>query len=167
MLNKAEIDRFLIRPLPVGLQLITAKIDFDGLNKMFLAGVIFVLGFSHCRINWTPARILYFPVTLVIACIIRFCMIWIASCASFWLGGIKNSLNYFVLTIGEMAKYPLTIYPAVLKYGICLHHTLRLYQLFSGQLSAGKERQLLAESYDPGGSVGSCSLQPHRCCGWD
>ena len=114
MLNKAEIDRFLIRPLPVGLQLITAKIDFDGLNKMFLAGVIFVLGFSHCRINWTPARILYVPVPLVIACIIRFCMIWIASCASFWLGGIKNSLNYFVLTIGEMAKYPLTIYPAVL-----------------------------------------------------
>ena len=114
MLNKAEIDRFLVRPLPVGLQLITAKIDFDGLNKMFLASVIFFLGFSHCRINWRAVKVLYFVITLVIACIIRFCMIWIASCTSFWLGGIKNSLNYFTLTIGEMAKYPLTIYPAVL-----------------------------------------------------
>ena len=29
--------------------------------------------------------------------------------------GPKNSLNYLVLSVGEMAKYPLIIYPGLLK----------------------------------------------------
>ena len=48
-------------------------------------------------------------------CVIRVCMIWIASCASFWMEGGKNSLNFFAISIGEMAKYPLIIYPPVLQ----------------------------------------------------
>lgn len=115
MLNKGEIDRFLVRPIPVGLQLITAKIDFDGLNKMFIASVLFGLSMSHCVIHWSVGKVLYFIGTLFVACIIRFAMIWIASCASFWLQGAKNNLNFLVLSIGEMAKYPLTIYPSFLR----------------------------------------------------
>ena len=42
-------------------------------------------------------------------------MIWLASCMSFWMQGPKNSLNYLVLSVGEMAKYPLIIYPGLLK----------------------------------------------------
>lgn len=114
MLNKAEIDCFLVRPLPIGLQLITAKIDFDGLNKMFIASAVFGLGASHCTIKWSAGKVGYFIFTLLVACIIRFSMIWIASCTSFWTEGTKNTLNYFILTLGEMAKYPLTIYPPFL-----------------------------------------------------
>lgn len=114
MLNKAEIDRFLVRPLPVGLQLMTAKIDFDGLNKMIIATVICFLGISHCKITWTFWKYLYVPVTLFFACIIRFSMIWIASCISFWTGGVKNHINFFVVSLGEIAKYPLMIYPTIL-----------------------------------------------------
>lgn len=40
-------------------------------------------------------------------------MIWIASCVSFWMEGKRNSLNYFVISLGEMAKYPMVIYPPV------------------------------------------------------
>ena len=41
-----------MRPLPVGLQLLTARIDFDGLNKMGIAAAVFALGVSHCNIRW-------------------------------------------------------------------------------------------------------------------
>ena len=44
MINLADLDRFLVRPLPVGLQLLTARIDFDGLNKMGIAAAVFALG---------------------------------------------------------------------------------------------------------------------------
>lgn len=114
MLHNAEIDRFLVRPLPIGLQLITAKIDFDGLNKMVIAGVVFAMGFSHCPLSWTLGKGIYFLLTLFTSCMIRFGMIWLASCTSFWTEGAKNTLNYFVLTMGEMAKYPLTIYSPLL-----------------------------------------------------
>ena len=33
MVNKSEIDRFLVRPLPAGMQMAASRIDFDGLNK--------------------------------------------------------------------------------------------------------------------------------------
>ena len=42
-------------------------------------------------------------------------MIWIASCASFWIEGSKNSLNFLVISLGELAKYPLSIYPFPLR----------------------------------------------------
>lgn len=122
MINKAEIDRFLIRPIPVGLQLITAKIDFDGLNKMFIASVVLGTAIVHCTIKWSLVKIIYFILTLLAACIIRFGMIWIASCTSFWLEGRKNNLNFFILSIGEMAKYPLLIYPPFLN--ICFAYVI-------------------------------------------
>ena len=111
MIHMADLDRFLLRPLPVGLQLLTAKIDFDGLNKMVLAGAVFTIGFCKCDTEWDTCKVLLFLFFLAGACIIRVCMIWIASCLSFWMEGKKNSLNYFMISLGEMAKYPLGIYP--------------------------------------------------------
>lgn len=115
MVNKSEIDRFLVRPLPTGMQMAASRIDFDGLNKMIIALGILSVGIKNCKINWTIIKILYFVVSLLTASMIRFCMIWLASCMSFWMQGPKNSLNYLVLSVGEMAKYPLIIYPGLLK----------------------------------------------------
>ena len=115
MINLADLDRFLIRPLPVGLQLLTARIDFDGLNKMFLATALFLLSQEHCNICRTPGTLLLLLFFLAEACMIRTCMIWIASCASFWIEGSKNSLNFLVISLGELAKYPLSIYPFPLR----------------------------------------------------
>lgn len=115
MINLAELDRFLVRPAPMGLQLLTARIDFDGLNKMVIAAAVFLLGSAHCQIRWNGKNVIFLAVFLLEACVIRVCMIWTASCLSFWMAGAKNSLNFFVISIGEMAKYPLTIYPALLR----------------------------------------------------
>lgn len=115
MINKSEIDRFLVRPLPAGMQMAASRIDFDGLNKMIIALGILSVGIKNCKINWTIIKILYFVASLLTASMIRFCMIWLASCMSFWMQGPKNSLNYLVLSVGEMAKYPLIIYPCLLK----------------------------------------------------
>lgn len=115
MINLADLDRFLVRPLPVGLQVITARIDFDGLNKMVIAAAVFLFGSSRCIPEWSWKKVGFLMLFLIEACVIRICMIWIASCMSFWMEGEKNNLNFFVISIGEMAKYPMTIYPALLK----------------------------------------------------
>lgn len=115
MINMGDLDRFLVRPIPVGLQLLTAKIDFDGLNKMIIAGAVFIMGITHCKIEWSLWKIFCLILTLIGACLIRVCMIWIASCTSFWMEGAKNSLNFFTVSIGEMTKYPLVIYPPILQ----------------------------------------------------
>lgn len=111
MIYMSDLDRFLIRPIPVGLQLLTARIDFEGLNKMAIAVALLEIGISKCKISWTICKSILFLVFLVEACVIRLCMIWIASCMSFWMRSKRNSLNYFVISLGEMAKYPLVIYP--------------------------------------------------------
>ena len=77
--------------------------------------MVFALGVSHCDIRWNLWKIVCLVVFLVECCVIRVCMIWIASCASFWMESGKNSLNFFAISIGEMAKYPLTIYPPILR----------------------------------------------------
>lgn len=115
MINQAEIDRYIIRPLPLGFQMLTSRIDFDGLNKMGIGVAVFVYGASQCDIQWSVKKMVILLLSVVLACLIRACLIWIASCTSFWLEGTKNHVNFFVSTIGDMAKYPLTIYPPLLK----------------------------------------------------
>lgn len=115
MIRESDIDRFLVRPVPAGLQMLTARIDFEGLNKMVIAAAVFLFSVRHCGIIWTFPKCLLAFVFLAEACIIRLCMVWIASCASFWMENGRNSLNYFVICLGEMAKYPLVIYPPVFK----------------------------------------------------
>ena len=113
MIYMSDLDRFLTRPISVGLQLLTAKIDFDGLNKMVIAAALLGIGISKCEIHWTVFKGIFFLAFLAEACVIRLCMIWIASCMSFWMKSKSNSLNYFVISLGEMAKYPLAIYPPI------------------------------------------------------
>lgn len=115
MIHMADLDRFLLRPLPVGLQLLTAKIDFDGLNKMTLAAAVLFFGFYQCSVRWDAGKVGLCLLFLLEACVIRVCMVWIASCFSFWMEGKKNSLNFFMISLGEMAKYPLYIYPPLLQ----------------------------------------------------
>lgn len=115
MIRESDIDRFLVRPVPAGLQMLTARIDFEGLNKMVIAAAVFLFSVRHCGIIWTFPKCLLAFVFLAEACIIRLCMVWIASCVSFWMENGRNSLNYFVICLGEMAKYPLVIYPPVFK----------------------------------------------------
>lgn len=105
----------MVRPVPIGLQIITARIDFDGLNKMIIAIIVFLIGITHCDFNWSIVKAIELLFIIINICIIRICMIWIASCASFWLKGENNSLNFMILSIGEMAKYPLEIYPFLLR----------------------------------------------------
>lgn len=115
MINQAELDRFILRPLPIGLQIITARIDFDGLNKMTIGISVFLYGSSQCEIHWSAQKVIILIAVLVLSCLLRACMIWIASCTSFWLEGTKNQLNFFVSKLGDAAKYPLTIYPTFLQ----------------------------------------------------
>lgn len=67
MVNKSEIDRFLVRPLPAGMQMAASRIDFDGLNKMIIALGILSVGIKNCKINWTIIKILYFVASLLTA----------------------------------------------------------------------------------------------------
>lgn len=115
MIRESELDRFLVRPLPAGLQILTAKIDFEGLNKMAIASALLILSVRHCETAFCPLKYMLMAVFVVQACLIRLCMVWTASCASFWMENGRNSLNFFVISLGELAKYPLVIYPPVLK----------------------------------------------------
>ncbi len=114
-IRDADMDRFLVRPLPVGLQLLTSKIDFDGLNKMVVALAVFAVGAGRCGIVWNAKKICLAVIFLLEACVIRVCMVWVASCASFWMEGGRNSLNFFVISLGELAKYPMPVFPALLR----------------------------------------------------
>lgn len=115
MIREADLDRFLVRPLPAGLQVLTAKIDFEGLNKMVIAAGLLLYSARSCGVLKDPLKCMLIMVFLAQACLIRVCMVWTASCASFWMESGRNSLNFFIISLGEMAKYPLAIYPAVLK----------------------------------------------------
>lgn len=115
MINLADLDRFLVRPVPIGLQILTARIDFEGICKIGIGSLILIASMSNRMIECSARNLITIFFFLIEACIIRVSMIWIASSLSFWMKGGKNSINFLVLSLGEMAKYPISIYPTFLR----------------------------------------------------
>ena len=138
MIYMSDLDRFLTRPISVGLQLLTAKIDFDGLNKMVIAAALLGIGISKCEIHWTVFKGIFFLAFLAEACVIRLCMIWIASCMSFWMKSKSNSLNYFVISLGRNGKISSCYLSADFSGDFRIFDTLCICQLLSGRLYSGK-----------------------------
>lgn len=115
LINSGEIDQFMVRPLPVPLQLITCRTELDGINKMGIA--ILLMGISFCKkgIAFSLGEVIITVFLLLCSGVIRGTIVWSASCLSFWTKSSKNSVNFMAFSLGEAVRYPITIYPFFMK----------------------------------------------------
>lgn len=119
LINSGEMDQFLVRPAPVPLQLVTCKTELDGANKMGIAVLLIGISFHKKGIVFSTANFMSMIFLLLCSGLIRGLIIWNASCLSFWSKSSKNRVNFMAFSIGEAARYPLTIYPFFMKALFC------------------------------------------------
>ena len=102
-----NVDRYLLRPIPVTLQIYGKNINLAGLGTG-LTG-LFVISYSWGKLALpvTPGRILLLILSLVFGAVIRVNLNFAASILSGLLEGAKGMVE----KMWEMGKYPLDIYP--------------------------------------------------------
>jgi ABC-2 type transport system permease protein len=114
-INTGELDYFLVRPYPVVLQSASAEIGINGLSNIVVGGIMIGTALAHSEISWTPWRVIIGVVLLAGAIVIKLAINLATNAASFWLSSPSPIFAFAVHTIGDLARFPLSIYPAVLK----------------------------------------------------
>ncbi|WP_274364069.1 ABC transporter permease [Paenibacillus thermotolerans] len=110
LVNRGGLDRYLVRPMPAALQVLTTEFGIGGVGNLVLGGIIIFQALQHIQTEWTLSKIVIAAVLIFSGMVIRVSVIFAACCQVFWTGSSNTSFPHMVHTLSDFAKYPITIY---------------------------------------------------------
>jgi ABC-2 type transport system permease protein len=112
LVNRGELDFALVRPLSPAAQVMAggAVAGMNGVGNMLLGAVLIAKAFGHVHVDWTPARIALGIVLFVSSIVIKLALNLATNSAAFWLNSPNNSFPYSMHILGDLCRYPITIY---------------------------------------------------------
>jgi ABC-2 type transport system permease protein len=115
MVHRGELDRYLVRPVPVLVQILGAAVGLHGIGTTLIGAALIVRALSSVTVLWTPTRIVAALVLLLSALIIRCAIVIVPNAIVFWAPGVDSSVAVSIAEFGDFAKYPITIYGLALQ----------------------------------------------------
>jgi ABC-2 type transport system permease protein len=107
---EGTFDRFLLRPMPVLVQLSAAEFALRRVGRIVPGVVTLVVGMAAADISWTADRMVLVPLTIV-AGVGIFGGVWVVTCSvSFWLVGARDVANAFTYGGSFAHQYPMHIF---------------------------------------------------------
>lgn len=114
-INRGELDYFLVRPYPVVLQSSSAAIGINGLSNIVMGGLMIGTGLAHEDVAWTPWRVLLGILLLGSSIVIKLSINLATNAVSFWLSSPTPLFAFAMHQVGDLARFPLSVYPVALK----------------------------------------------------
>jgi ABC-2 type transport system permease protein len=112
LVNRAELDFALVRPLAPAAQVMAggAVAGMNGVGNILLGAVLFVIALGRVTVDWTAQRIALCVVLFFSAIVIKLAINLATNSAAFWLNSPNNSFPYSMHLLGDLCRYPITIY---------------------------------------------------------
>jgi ABC-2 type transport system permease protein len=110
LINRGEMDRLLVRPLPTLLQVMTSHFGMNGLGNILIGSIIVIQAAWHVDIRWTWWQLLLAVIFALSGGAIRVAINLVSNSISFWTQGPRNSFPFMIHSISDFTKYPITIY---------------------------------------------------------
>lgn len=139
LVNMGELDRYLVRPVPIVLQIFCTGIGMNGLGNILIGGTIIFMSLSHMDIAWSLQTVAMAVLLFVSAMIIRVAINLAANCAAFWIRSSGNAFPIMIHNLGEFAKYPITIFSLGLQLVISVAVPFAFVSFFPAAVLLGKE----------------------------
>lgn len=105
-----DFDQLLVRPASPIVQVIAGKVGFNGLGNIVTGSILMGIAIANVPVEWTPGRILMLFILVVSASAIRVALNLATAATGFWFRNPWSMVPMFVHQLGELAKYPITIY---------------------------------------------------------
>ena len=115
LIDQGELDYLLVRPYPVVLQVTSSEIATQGLSYTILGGLMVGVALGHIHVDWTLWRVLFGIVLLAGAIAIKMAINLSTNAVSFWLPSATSMFAVAMNRAGELARFPLSVYPLALK----------------------------------------------------
>jgi ABC-2 type transport system permease protein len=114
-INQGELDYLLVRPYPVVLQVSSSQIGINGLSNIVTGGLMLGAALSHLGVDWSVGRVVLGLVMFASAVVIKVSINLATNAVSFWLSSPSPLFAMAVHQVGDLARFPLSIYPWALK----------------------------------------------------
>jgi ABC-2 type transport system permease protein len=114
-INKGDLDYYLVRPYPVALQSSSAWVGINGLSNIITGALMVGVGLAHSPVDWTPWRAALGVLLLISSIVIKVSINLATNSASFWLSSPSPMFAFAMHQVGDLARFPLSIYPVALK----------------------------------------------------
>ena len=115
MMQRGMFDGVLARPLNSFFQVLTSEFQLRRLGRTLQGIGVLVYAFSRLAIEWTPAKALLLPLTVVSGMFIYLGLFVIGATICFWTIKTPEVLNAFTFGGNQMVSYPLGIYSRPLR----------------------------------------------------
>lgn len=115
LVREGGFDRFLVRPLPPLLQLITLRIHVPILGSILGGITLLLIGGTHARIAWSPPLVGYLLLAVLGSCLLQSAIYLLVSSLVFRL----LSTGMLMRVVGDFARYgnyPLAIYTGPVRF---------------------------------------------------
>ncbi|OMF98606.1 ABC-2 family transporter protein [Paenibacillus sp. FSL R7-0337] len=109
-INRGDLDRILLRPIPPLVQIFTLNIGANGLSNLLVGTVLLVQALNNSNVIWSPAKILLFIIMFISAIVIRVSVNIAAAATTFWMKSGGNPILTLMMNMLEFSKYPVTIF---------------------------------------------------------
>lgn len=111
LVNRGEMDRILVRPLPPVMQVGASAFGMNGIGNLLFGSIFLILSIRNIEMSWTFWQLLLVILFVISGVTIRIAVNLVSNSVSFWSQGPRNSLPMMIHTVSDFAKYPLTIFP--------------------------------------------------------
>ncbi|MGY4643756.1 ABC transporter permease [Cellulomonas sp. URHB0016] len=116
--NLGNLDALLVRPFSPLLQVLSSQIGMNGLGNVVLGSALLVGAVRNVDVEWTPQLVGLGVVLLVCASLVKVGLNIVTNCAAFWLKTPWSMFAFAMHSVGELARFPITIYGPLVKIGL-------------------------------------------------
>lgn len=110
-----ELDPILVRPMSPVLQVLSSEIGMNGFGSVIVGGALLIGALAHVDVVWSPARVALAVVLLVSGVLVKLGLNLVTNCAAFWIPGPHAPGPLAAQTLGELTRFPLTIYGSIVR----------------------------------------------------
>ncbi|APB01018.1 ABC transporter permease [Nocardia seriolae] len=114
-IRMGQLDAFYLRPQPLLLQLMTSDIQLRRLARIAVAATVLTFGLARNDIQWTPAHVLLFTVTLLSGIAIFAGLFVCAAGVQFFLIDGAELTNSFTYGGSYASMQPTSVFPTPMK----------------------------------------------------
>lgn len=114
ILIAGEFDKYLLRPINPLFHLLSERFQPDGFGEIIIGGILVFFSVVQLNLEVTFGKVVLFAIAVFFATIIYTAIKLAVSSISFW---IKFAQSYLYMTyqMSTFTKYPMTIYPKVIR----------------------------------------------------
>ncbi|MCA2216672.1 ABC transporter permease [Jidongwangia harbinensis] len=109
-INLGGLDYLMVRPYPVALQVMGSTLGPNGFSNAVLGLALLGVAATRVDVDWGPVTVGWAVLLMLSGVLVKLAISLASNTTAFWLRSPSSSPAGTVHTLGDLARYPITVY---------------------------------------------------------